>query len=253
MISDARRQELLKEYFSARVGQICDTYSGEACTSEQVLARERLRRCVAAVCHNLPQGSKILDVGSGCGLAASTLADLGYDVTAVELIPELVDKARQTRSEEVNWVCSPFGPKNATRGSFDAVLSLAFLEYQERAGKTLVNMRKMLKPGGLLLLSVPNTLSAKFHFGLSRALYRLTEPPETPIRHSFTPERLQRLLGMAGFIFMDYEWLPQGEGEYPLCVERARDMWKHRVKFRTAAEFLTLSRSYRPEDTEPGC
>lgn len=251
MITDSKRQELLVQHFSAQVAAIADTYQGQPTSDRKLLARQRLRRAVAAVAHNLPQGAKILDIGSGCGLGAATLADLGYEVTAVELIPELVEVARERHGNKVAWVTSPFGSKVAMRGTFDAVLSLNFLEYQERAGKSLVNMRKMLKPGGYLLLSVPNTLSATFHFGLSRALFRLTEPAETVIRHSFTPERLQRLLGMAGFILMDYEWLPRGEGDYPLCVERARDFLEHRVKLRTAAEFLSLSRSYRPEDTLP--
>ena len=170
----------------------------------------------------------------------------------MELIPEILEEAKRRTSAAVNWVNQPFDLKVGEIGSFDAVLSLGFLEYQERAGKELVRMRRMLKPGGLLVLSVPNTLSPRFHYGLTRALFRLgKEPEEIPVRHSFTPERLQRCLGMAGFILLDYEWLPPGEGSEPLDKERERDFLVHRMKLRTAEEMLTLSRTYTDADVTP--
>lgn len=252
MITDKRRQELLLEHFGRDRDRVLGTYQGEPSGVREKLARERLKRALAAVCHNVPEGSSILDLGSGCGLGAATLTDLGYRVTAVEMVPEIIAEARLRHGDKVSWIEKPFDLKVARPGSFDAVLSLGFLEYQERAGKELVRMRRMLKPGGVLLLSVPNTLSSGFGFGLTRALFRFRKDPEhVPVRHSFTPERLQRCLGMAGFILMDYEWLPEGEGRDPLSLTRDRDFWKHRVKYRAAAEMLTLSRCYRDEDTTP--
>jgi 2-polyprenyl-3-methyl-5-hydroxy-6-metoxy-1,4-benzoquinol methylase len=250
MVTDERRRQLLKEHFSARVGQILGTYGRQDPGPQELLARGRLKRAVSTVCHNVPSGGAILDLGCGCGLGAATLAQLGYRVTAVDLIPELIEQARAQHSDNVTWLCQPFDMDVGKKQSFDAVLSLGFLEYQERAGKELVRMRRLLKPGGLLILSVPNTLSGQFRFGVTRAIFRLSAEPEgIPVRHSFTPERLQRLLGMAGFIFIDYEWLPQGEGDSPLSRERSRDLWNHRLRLRTSPELFTMSRTYKPEDT----
>lgn len=252
MVSDKRRQELLREHFFRHRDRVLDTYQGSAAGPREQLARERLKRALAAICRNVPEGGAVLDLGSGCGLGAATLSELGYRVTAVEMVPEILAEARRRHGDQVTWVEQPFDLKSASTGSFDVVLSLGFLEYQERAGKELVRMRRMLKPGGILILSVPNTLATRFGFGLSRALFRWNkEPEQIPIRHSFTPERLQRCLGMAGFILMDYEWLPDGEGETPLNLTRERNFWKHRVKNRAATEMLTLSRCYREEDTTP--
>jgi len=254
MVSDDRRQELLRDYFSARTEELRKTYQRSDPTPADRLARRRLKRAVAALCHHVPVGGRVLDLGCGCGLAASTLAELGYKVTAVDIVPELIEAARSDSSAEVTWLCQPVDAKVGEPQSFDAVLSLGFLEYQERAGKELVRMRRLLRPGGLLLLSVPNTLSARFAFGMSRALFRLGREPEgIMVRHSFTPERLQRLLGMAGFITMDYEWLPQGEGDSPLAKDRRRDVWNHRLKLRTAPEIFSLSRTYKPQDTSTTC
>lgn len=252
MVSDERRRELLEEYFSRQVDQEIETYEVAEPNPQQALARQRMKLAVQTVCHHYPEGARILDLGSGSGLASATLAELGFQVTAVELVPELVRHSQQRYGDLVDWKALPFNDRVAERASFDAVLSLGYLEFQERAGKELVKMRRMLKPGGMLLLSVPNTLSPRFQFGLSRAYFRVFKEPEhVPVRHTFTPERLQRLLGMAGFILRDYKWLPHGEDSEPLSEERGRDFMTHRVKLRTAPEMLTLSRTYRPEDTTP--
>lgn len=250
MVTDERRRELLLDYFSDRVELEFQRYETSHPQAADQLARQRLKLALATVCTLLPHGGRILDVGSGCGLGASTLADLGYQVTAVELVPKMVELAKENHGDQVQWLTGPFVNNLAEKQSFDIVMCLEFLEYQERAGKELVKMRRYLKPGGNLLLSVPNTLSPGFLLGVKRALFRLQKEPEhVAIRHSFTPERLQRLLGMAGFIFLDYQWLPEGEGDPTLALDRTRDMWRHRVKYRAAPEFLTLSRTYTPEDT----
>lgn len=250
MVSDERRRELLQEYFAGRVAEECDAYTTPSPDAGQHLVRQRLKSAVSTICRHFPQGARVLDLGSGSGLAAATLADLGFEVTAVELIPELHRRAVEQHGSGVRWLNQPFDNSVGKKGSFDVVLSLGFLEFQERAGKELVRMRRMLRPGGLLLLSVPNTLSPRFHFGLTRAYFRLFREPESiPIRHSFTPERLQRLLGMAGFILLDYKWLPHGEDAEPLSVDRGRDFMKHRLRLRAEPEMLTLSRTYRPQDT----
>ena len=250
MVSDARRLELLKLHFSQKVEDENRIYTVSNPSSEQILARTRLRLAVQSVCRLVPPGSRILDLGCGCGIAASILAELGYEVTALDLVPQMFEPTKERTDQSIEWLAEAFHNKIAPKGTFDVVLALGFLEYQERAGKELVKMRKLLKPGGLLLLSVPNTLGSQFHFGLKRAFFRAASEPEgTLIRHSFTPERLQRLLGMAGFIFLDYQWLPNGEGETYLDPNRDRDVWKHRVRWRCAPEFLTLSRSYKAGDT----
>lgn len=211
-----------------------------------------MRLAVDTVCHSVPAGGKILDIGCGTGATAVALSQAGYQVTAVDMIGPMIERARRSCST-VNWVQAEFGDKVAPRKSFDAVLSLGYLEYQERAGKEMVRMGRLLKPGGLLLLSVPNTLSGSFGLGLSRAYFRMrAEPENIAVRHSYTPERLQRHLGMAGYILLDYEWLGVGDrGVAPLAKDRSRDFWKHRLSDRFAPEMLALARTYRPEDTRP--
>jgi 2-polyprenyl-3-methyl-5-hydroxy-6-metoxy-1,4-benzoquinol methylase len=191
----------------------------------------------------------VLDVGCGTGPLALALAEKGYRVTAVDLVEAMLEHGRLA-NPEVNWIHAPFTDSVGERRSFDAVAALGYLEYQERSGKELVRMGRLLKPGGLLILSVPNTLSGQFAFGASRAAFRMGKEPEsTMVRHSYTPERLQRQLGMAGYILMDYQWLGPDSQPVALGQSRERPFWSHRLKNRLKPEMLTLSRTYRKSDT----
>ena len=251
MVSDETRLEFNRGYFSREIDRQQRAYRGNDSSPRARLWRARCASAAATLEHALPPGSRILDVGCGTGELAHRLADSGFQVSGVDLVAEMLEQASDVPSE-VEWIHAPFSDKLAPRRSFDAVVSLGYLEYQERSGKELVRMHRLLKPGGLLLLSVPNTLSEQFGFGVRRALFRAgKEPAYTPVRHTYTPERLQRQLGMAGFILMDYIWLSSASGEQALNRSRERRFWPHRVRDRLKAEMLTLSRSYHPRDITP--
>lgn len=249
MVSDERRLELNLQLFSGQVETAWRAYTDPEPDPRARLWRSRTASALATLRSTLPKGARVLDVGCGTGELARGLDSSGFQVTAVDLVEGMLGRAREV-SSAVDWVHAPFTDRIAPKQTFDAIVSLGFLEYQERSGKELVRMHRLLKPGGLLLLSVPNTLSEQFGFGLYRALFRAGKEPETiPVRHSYTPERLQRQLGMAGYILMDYCWLSSVSGEQTLAQARDRKFWPHRVRDRLQAEMLTLSRSYCPKDT----
>ena len=251
MVSDERRLQLNREFFSGQVQLQREVYTSAWPDALQRLWRARVASSLVTLRTNRAPGATVLDVGGGTGAVSIPLARDGFQVTAVDLIEDMIALGRREEGgSEVNWIHAPFADGLAPRGSFDAVVALGYLEYQERAGKELVRMGRMLKPGGLLVLSVPNTLSEQFAFGAARAVFRLGKEPETTrIRHSYTPERLQRQLGMAGFIFMDYQWLDDRTPDLALRRERQRYFWHHRIRDRLKPEMLTLSRTYRSADT----
>ena len=249
MVSDERRLQLNLEHFSAQVHRQWQAYRVPRPQAWQQLWRVRSAAAAATVKAILPPGSAVLDVGCGTGELALDLSRAGYRVSAVDLVEEMLQHGRRAESA-VNWIHAPFSDRVAGRGELDAVVALGYLEYQERAGKELVRMGRLLRPGGFLILSVPNTLSGQFAFGATRAVFRMGKEPEhTRIRHSFTPERLQRLLGMAGYILMDYHWMGPDTAPAPLGIERSRDFWRHRIRDRFKPEMLTLSRTYLKSDT----
>lgn len=103
-------------------------------------------------------GRRLLDVG--CGNGAQTLRVLdrfdevvGLDVVATHLqvLERNLPPGAQCRTVLYDGGSMPFPD-----ASFDAVLSIETLEHVDDESQTLREIHRVLEPGGLLVLSVPN-------------------------------------------------------------------------------------------------
>ncbi|MBP1996913.1 class I SAM-dependent methyltransferase [Paenibacillus eucommiae] len=100
----------------------------------------------------LQAGSKVLEVGCGTGRTACLLAEQGCEVTALDIRPEMLDKARiraQTLELTVRFVegdaCSlPF-----EEGEFDIVLVESVTNFTDTS-KAVSEYNRVLRPGGKL-------------------------------------------------------------------------------------------------------
>lgn len=147
---------------------------------------------VESLVGDLPAGSKVLDIGCGRGVMLRALLDLGHEAHGVEIAPEAAsgaDPRAQIR------IAPELAKANYEENTFDAVIMWHVLEHLPHPEMTLAEIRRILRPGGRLILAVPNFGSLQsqrtghdwFHLDLPRHLYH------------FTPETLQRLLACNGF------------------------------------------------------
>ena len=90
----------------------------------------------------LEKGAKILDMGAGSGETVLLLRDLGYDAKGIDLEPG---------SEAVSQ--GDFLHSGYEDGTFDAVLSQCAFFVSGDIPAALRESHRILKPGGLLLLS----------------------------------------------------------------------------------------------------
>ena len=100
----------------------------------------------------LPRDARILDAGCGSGRNMVELARHGQ-VTGVELSPTSVRLARERESGEVvegSVLEMPF-----EEGCFDLTVSLDVIEHLEDDVGALRELRRVTKPGGALLVTVP--------------------------------------------------------------------------------------------------
>jgi SAM-dependent methyltransferase len=108
----------------------------------------------------VPDGGKILDLGAGEGALSARLADLGYEVTAA-------DKDRDNfKCTQARFSCINFdSPEeidafvSAHEGEFDAVMGIEVIEHVQDQWQYVRQLMKMAKPGGLILVTTPNTTS----------------------------------------------------------------------------------------------
>ena len=125
-------------------------------------------------------GQKVLDVACGTGVVSVTAARAGAKVTALDLTPELLERARtnaQIAGVEVDWQEGdveklPFGD-----AEFDVVLSQFGHIFAPRPAVAIAEMLRVLKPGGTIAFS---TWPPEFFIGRMFALTASYMPPPPP-------------------------------------------------------------------------
>ena len=112
-------------------------------------------------------GTAWLDAGCGTGTLARILADRGCDVTGVDAAAGMIQVAQDHATQEASGdsrtgslrfeVCGTIERLPLAASSMDGVLCSSVLEYVDAAEEVLIEFFRVLKPGGLLLVSVPNS------------------------------------------------------------------------------------------------
>jgi|HigsolmetaAR203D_1030402.scaffolds.fasta_scaffold00595_20 SAM-dependent methyltransferase len=160
--------------------------------------------------------SKILDIGCGTGRISMYLAELGHDVTGIDVSSEMIKIARgfvKNSSLKINFfVVDNELHKFHNDNQFDYILAFKVYCYLPAAGRVrfLEQAWKMLKPGGCLLLTqqiVPdeNIHEAKdtFYYQEARKYTSLEDGDTFPLGkgyvHWFTFRKLETELKRSPF------------------------------------------------------
>jgi SAM-dependent methyltransferase len=112
------------------------------------------RRIVCEELAQLPTGPtvRVLDAGCGSGRLLDELRDYGH-VTGLDLNPDSVEIARSRGHEDV--VQGPVEELPWPDETFDLVISLDMVEHTADDRVTLRELRRVTKPGGYFLMTVP--------------------------------------------------------------------------------------------------
>lgn len=106
----------------------------------------------------LEKNAKIIDFGCGTGIPAGKyLVDNGYDVTGIDISPEMV-KLSKKNVPKMHCVCGDFAKTSFKDNSFDAGIALFSLLHVAKKDMVLVlkEFHRVIKKGGYLLFCVNN-------------------------------------------------------------------------------------------------
>jgi len=121
----------------------------------------RLNRLANAVTYHVPAGGSVLDLGCGTGELASAIAAAGLRATGCDISSEMLHRAATAAAGssgsvdlvplDPGWQVLPFATE-----TFDAVVASSVLEYVDDPVAVLRECRRVLRPGGVVLCTVPD-------------------------------------------------------------------------------------------------
>ncbi|WP_350276148.1 class I SAM-dependent methyltransferase [Kribbella sp. HUAS MG21] len=100
-------------------------------------------------------GRRILDAGCGSGPLSAALRDKGAIMSGFDLSAAMIDLARRRLGEDADLIVADLAkPLPYGDAAFDDVVASLVLHYLEDWTEPLAELRRVLKPGGRLILSL---------------------------------------------------------------------------------------------------
>jgi SAM-dependent methyltransferase len=133
------------------------------------------------------RGKDVLDVASGEGYGAALLAQVARTMVGVEIAPDAVVHACDAyAAANLRFIVGDARRLPNPDATFDVVVSFETIEHFAEHAAFLAEIRRVLRPGGLLIVSTPD-----------RDNYSPAETPPNPYHvHEMTGTEFQSLLQM---------------------------------------------------------
>ena len=161
---------------------------------------ERFEQRCALLLADVIEGQRVLDLGCGDGRFSAALIGAGVTVVGVDAAAEALRRARDHAPEAEFVQVDEGAPLPFADGSFDLVWCGETLEHVVDGAQLLGEVRRVLRPGAMLLATTPNhaRLRVAGEALAGGPLERRLDPRSDHLRF-FTAHPLRELLSGAGF------------------------------------------------------
>ncbi len=144
-------------------------------------------------------GGRILDVGASNGSFLLALDGTRWERMGVEFIAEVVDLVRE-RQPDLDLKVGEIHSVEIEPQALDMITFWHVFEHLYEPQRVLARVAELLKPGGIVFISVPNF--ASFQRRLFKAYWYAFDVPRH--LHHFSPSALERLLAARGFETLEH-------------------------------------------------
>lgn len=125
-----------------------------------------------AIAGEFVENKQVLDIACGEGYGSNLLIEKASAVTGVDIDPKTIERAqRKYNNSKLNFLTGDVRNIPCTDNIFDIVISFETLEHIEEHNEMMAEIKRVLKPDGLLIISTPDkyfhsdakTIKSKFH------------------------------------------------------------------------------------------
>jgi ubiquinone/menaquinone biosynthesis C-methylase UbiE len=138
-------------------GEKIQANPGDVWGWETPAGKLRWKRRVQMLTESCQQGDKILELGCGTGYFTREISKLPCEVTAIDISPALLEKARSQVSN-VKFLIEDAHNTTFPDGVFDKVIGSSVLHHLE-IEKAIEEIYRVLKNGGSVYFTEPNMLN----------------------------------------------------------------------------------------------
>jgi 2-polyprenyl-3-methyl-5-hydroxy-6-metoxy-1,4-benzoquinol methylase len=163
--------------------------------AKRAFFRRRAHELLEAIERIQGRPGRLLDVGCGIGTELEVARDRGWQAKGIELSAASL---RVARSHGLDVVGTPLAEAGLSGAAFDCVTVNHALEHIPHVRPMLAEVRRVLRPSGLLFVSVPNVGAWPHRVGAHRLGLAFNDDHYL----FFTPATLDRLLRRSGFTVM---------------------------------------------------
>ncbi len=210
-------------------------------TPDIVAQRAAIRAALA-----LAPGERVLDVGCGPGLLCAEMAQtvgITGAVVGVDTADSMLRIAGRNRNGlgQLSILPGEATALPADDGAFDAVVCIQVLEYVPDVAAALAEFRRVLRPGGRLLLVDTDWASCVWASADDARMRRIVAAWDAHCPHPQLPRTLPTLLTAAGYDVVHVEALPL------LSVRRSENTYCEGMTD-VIARFVVRSGAISPEE-----
>ena len=146
---------------------------------------------------------RFLDVGCGSGASVKAATEMGWEATGIDIDAELIATGRQQLGVDLR--CTTLLDANLPDAFFHFVRLRDVIEHLPNPYATLLEIKRILAPGGVLLLATPNEdgLPTQLRLWLGGKPTRVATVKPPHHLHGFTPKTLAMILQRTGFVSME--------------------------------------------------
>ncbi len=110
-----------------------------------------------AIAMELAKGKKVLDIACGEGYGSNLLAEKAESVIGVDINKETIFEANKKYNRtNLNFIIGDVRNIPCPDQSFDLVVSFETIEHIEEHQQMMQELKRVLKPGGLIIISTPD-------------------------------------------------------------------------------------------------